>query len=124
MESDLFVRIIQTEYETAISEASEQMKHFGHEKIDVESYLSTESITRLKHWFRYLMKTVMIRIGGKEASPEEAIIFIASKNFTSQISDDTYTALKRMLFLFSDNELVEIFGTSAGSYLIKQMERT
>lgn len=124
MESDLFIRIIQTEYETAVSEASRQMMQLDLEKMNVDNYLSTESITRLKHWFKYLMKTVMIRIGGKEASPEEAILFFSSKYFSSELDNNTYNVLKKMLLLFTDDELVEIFGTSAGGYIIKQMERT
>ncbi len=121
VENSLFIRMLAKEYESAISQASDQIKNNKDIEDESSAYLSTESVTRLRNWFMYLVKTVKIRVGDKEVTPGEAIMFIASKGYDEN-GNEIFPVVKRILYLFTDEEMLDMFGQSIGSFLIKTME--
>lgn len=120
MQSNVFIRIIQTEYRSMIKEANGQwMKNPS----AVESYvmsLPDEAVSRFKQWFKFAMGTTELTAGKTEVSPEEVLVFAATLKSDVPPNEHVYPDILKVIRLFKENEIIEMFGQKLGDVLIAE----
>ncbi|AKA47843.1 hypothetical protein IX51_00685 [uncultured archaeon] len=122
MESTLFIRIVETEYRSMISEANGQWRSNPGQ---VESYVMNipeETVSRFKEWFKYALGATDIWIGDRPVRPEDVIAYAASRRSQLPPFKPLYPDIIKILKLYTEEELMEIFGPSLGEYLTRESE--
>ncbi len=120
MQSNVFIRIIQTEYRSMITEKNgEWVKNPS----PVESYVMNvpdEAVLRFKQWFKFAMSTTELTAGKTDVTPEEVFVFAATLKADMPPHDHVYPDILEVIKLFEENELVEVFGQKLAQVLISE----
>lgn len=122
MQSNVFIRIIQTEYRSMIRDSNgEWVKNPS----SVESYvmnLPDEAVSRFKQWFKFALGTTELYAGETEVSPEEVIVFAATLKSDMPPNDHVYPDILKVLNVFDRKEIIDMFGSKLGEVLINEAQ--
>lgn len=124
MQGTIFIRILESEYRRMLSVANgEWQKNIS----SVTAYVShnpEKAISSFKEWFQYALRTTEVQVGETVVKPEDLLVYAASKSSSIPPHMPTYPDVVKILSLFSDPELEEIFGTDRTPVLQKAIGRT
>lgn len=123
MESTIFIHIIETEYQSMLSEAKGQWKKNEGSVVSFTKSMPMQRIERFKEWFVYAMKTIEVRVGDLPVQAEDAVLHAASKTSSVPPYHSLHPKIVRALALFSDEEMVEVFGSDRASHLKGMLNR-
>ncbi len=120
MQSNVFIRIIETEYRSMITGTNGK---WVKNPAAVESYVMNipeETVARFKQWFKFAMGTTEVFAGKNEITTEEVIAFAATLKSDVPPFEHVYPDILKVIKLFEWQEILDMFGQKLGELIIKE----
>lgn len=107
MKGSAFLRIVEREYENMLSESLN-----AEERIPSEMVAPTpKNVLKFKQWFRFALDTTEINVGDQTITPGELIAYAALKRSEEPPHDPLFPTILKVLELYSNSEIAELFGS-------------
>ncbi len=122
MDSSVFLRIIEDEYYSALHQSNIRWRKDGAARPSLLEAIPMEDVLKFKQWFLYALKATEVQSNGAVVRPEDVVIHAALQMSVIPPYKPLHPKLISVLSLFSENELVEIFGRNRVNSLKRVME--
>ena len=122
MDSTVFLRIIEDEYYNVLHQSNVRWRKDGAARPSLIQAIPMEDLLKFKQWFHYALKATEVQSGGASVRPEDVVIHAALQTAVIPPYKPLHPKLISVLSLFSENELVEIFGRNRVNSLKRVME--
>lgn len=124
MQGTIFIRIIESEFRRMFSFLNgEWHKNTG----SFDAYISHEperTISTFKEWFRYAIRTTEVEVGRTVVDPRDLIVYATSRSSDTPPHAPIYPDIVKIISLFTDEGLEEIFGLDRTFVLSKAIGRS
>lgn len=117
MQSSIFIYIVESEYQTMLTEAKGEWKSNGGTVTTLMRSIPSGRVERFKEWFRTAMRTVSLNTGDFPADTTDVIMHAAQQRANIPPFELLHPKIYRTLALFDEEDLDEIFGVENRSHL-------
>lgn len=120
METTIFLDIIENEYKGMISSANRKYRDLEPSTESVTMDVSLDDVTRFKEWLTFALKATEVTSSGNKVNPMDVIVNAAIKTSPNPPYTPQRPGIIKVLSLFTEDELSEIFGSSR-AYVVRKL---